>query len=186
MSTPPPPSIAAKSATQGLYIGIYLIVLATLSGMSMAFPVASVIVLAASVFLPFFTYRLLRESAASTGFKVSFAELWAEGIGSYFLAAVLLAAYVYIMLRFVFPDFMQQQLDFVLDALNNGAGTQNPELARLLEATPVPTAVQTAAQAITANITLGALISLIAAACVSVRYSNESRRQAFLNRRNGK
>ena len=170
----PPRTLAAVAAENGLSLGAYLIVLALLSGLSAAFGPATLLVWAGSIGLPFFFYTLLRRN---------YAELWAQSLMSFFLAAMLQAVAVYCALRFIAPDFISSQVDTAIAAFES---TGTPEgdmwastLRNIITETGLPTPVDVTANLIVFNIFCGAVIGLVDSIVLRARYASAERRARY-------
>lgn len=169
---PNPRPILARASENGLWLSIYITVLALSLGVSASFVPAQLIVWAGSAAMPFFLFRLLRRSAIEDG-NISFVELWAEGISSFFLGTLIPALVVYVCLRFVAPTFV---LDTFNDTVEQLIAVGTPEAMSLVEMISeliskgmVPTAVDVVAELISFNFIIGTFMSLFIAALVKLR-----------------
>ena len=169
----PPRPITARAAENGLWLSIYISVLALSMGFSTAFPPAQLVLWVGSIAMPFVVYRLLLRSAVATGGNLSFPELWAEGIASFFLGTLIPALIVYLCLRFAVPTFVSDTLS---EAATQFAAIGTPEadslsqmLSEIVAKGKTPTAVDMAAQLISFNIIAGTSLSLIMAVIVKAR-----------------
>ena len=169
----PPRPITARAAENGLWLSIYISVLALSMGISASFAPAAIVLWGGSIGLPFFVYRLLRRSSQATGGALSFPELWAEGIASFFLGTLIPALLVYVLLRFVAPGFIA---GIFADAiiLFQQQGTPEAEawaesLSNLVSQHNIPSAADVSAQLISFNIIAGTAISLLVSIVVKAR-----------------
>lgn len=180
-STPPAPPrpILARAAENGLRLGLYISALVIATGLSVHYAVASLIVWGGTIGMPFFVYHMLRRSSTSTG-GWGFAELWSEGIASFFLGTLLPAAVAYVCLRFVTPTFISDTVAYAISYVEASGDAAMQPMADSLKAVVarqgLPTAADVAAQLISFNIIAGTLLSLIGALAVTV-----SRRRAAKN-----
>lgn len=177
----PPRSIAARAADGGLIIGALIMIMVLGVGFSAVFGGASIVVWVGTLATPFILYYLLRRSYAETNYGLSVIELWAEGIAMFFLGSLVPATVVYLLLKFVQPDFMANQLELAVEELSRMEATPESEqligtLTTLRDSGLLPTPTQVAAQLIALNIFVGMVLSLIEANILIVRYRNPQRR----------
>lgn len=162
--TPPPAPITERIARNGLFLGIYICVLVVATGLSTRYAAASIVVWVGSLGMPFFVYRLIRRNHLGCR-RPNFPELWAEGIGSFFLATLLPALLTYVLLRFVAPTFIIDTLEQSVVVLRSLGTPQWDEMASAIELLitrhKVPTAADVTSQIISTNIIVGTVISLI-------------------------
>lgn len=163
-------------------MGIYLSVLALASGASLHLPLLSWVVNGLSIAIPFFIYAILRRSLAETGFKATFAEMWAEGIAVFFLGSAIQAVVIYLGLRYWQPDLMGLMVDQTLAAFAQAQVPVPADAAAALELVRHLSPTDVLAQIMSMNLIGGMIISLILAAVLSVRYANQSRRQRYLEK----
>ncbi len=186
--TPSRPSMPLlQSAGQnGIYLGIYLILLAVFAGLGMSFQAATLMVWAGSIYLPFFLYRLLLRNQADSGFKRNPTELWSLGICSFMFAALLQAVVVYAVLRFVVPTFIAEQINASIAMCRELGSPEGENLAdnlqAVIDATGYPTPVSVASNLIVFNIFISAILSLIVSLAIQIRYRSVDRREAYMRR----
>lgn len=171
-----------RAATGGLYLGLYLSVLAIAAGASLNIPLLSWVVNGLSVALPFFVYGLLRKSLAETDFRAKFSEMWAEGISVFFLGSALQAVVIYLGLRYLVPDLMSQIVDQALTAFAQAHVALPEDTAQALELMRRMSPTDILAQIMSMNLIGGMIVSLILAAIVVVRYSNPERRERYIRK----
>ena len=179
MSDTPPArpsrSIASRAAKNGVYLSACICALLLLWGAMTAFPVAGLALWMLSLAMPFILYRLLRDSSLECG-GLSFAEIWAEGIASFFLGSLVPAVVAYALLRFAFPTFIADQVHMAVASLENMETPQAAALADSLEAIyakgALPSAADVAANIISFNIVAGTFLSLLATPFVKLRTRN--------------
>jgi len=123
--------------------------------------------------MPVVIYRLLKRSYCKAHCNFGFAEIWAEGIASFFLGSLVPALTVYLLLKYPFPDFIANQFDNTIElfrAMGNAQGDQWVKiLTDLREKSPIPTAADVAANIISFNIVAGTTLSLLVAPFVKLR-----------------
>ena len=180
----PARAIVNVAAENGAVLGLYLILLAVFTGLSSSFGLASLLVWAGSIYLHFYLYRQMRAHHAESGFSLSLAELWAQALMSFLLAALLQAVAVYVLLKFVAPDFVASQMQLAIDTF---AATGTPEgdiwaktLTDLRKANGVPSAADVVSNLIVFNILCGAFMGFCDALILHARYRSTKRRQQYM------
>lgn len=170
--TPPPRPIMARAAGNGLWTGLYICALVLALGISTKVAAASLVVWIGTLAMPLFVYRMLRRSFVESNGALSFAELWAEGIASFFLGTLLPALVTYLCLKFLVPDFISDTINSAVEYFDALDDPQFAEMAdsirRTAEHNGLPSAVDVTAQLISFNIIAGTFLSLLGAVSVSV------------------
>ncbi len=179
----PPRAIITVAAENGAILGLYLILLAVFTGLSASFGLATLLVWAGTIYLPFYVYKLMRAHHAEAGFSLSMAELWAQALMSFLLGALLQAVAVYVLLRFVAPDFVASQMEQAIETFR-ATGTPEGEmwadtLANIRSANGLPSAADVAANLIVFNIFCGAAIGLVDSIILHARYRSAARRERW-------
>lgn len=146
-------------------------------------PLAGLLVWAAIIYMPFFMYRFMRASFAECRFQLGFAELWAEGIASFFLGSLFPALFAYMALRFAAPDLIDTVFQQSIDTFRS---VQAPEwnawadaLENIRDKAGLPTPADIAAQIISMNLMGGMILSFFLSAWLKIRYSSPRRRERF-------
>lgn len=171
--TPPPPSIATRAAENGIVISGCILVLLIVCGMSIAFPSAGLLIWAGSLAMPIVLYKLLARSYRRGQCALGFAEIWAEGIATFFLGTLVPALAVYLLLKYAYPDFIANQFDNTIEffkAMGNAQGDQWVKtLTDIRAKSSLPTAADVAANIISFNIVAGTTLSLLVTPFVKLR-----------------
>lgn len=172
-NTTPPRPIMARAAENGLYISGFICLLLLLLGAGTTYIVFAQLFLIGAVVMPFLAYRILSRNCRLHGGYLSFAEIWAEGIASFFLGSLIPAVMAYVLLRFAFPDFIYGQVQTSIDILRQvdapEADTIADTLEQLRERGAVPSAADISANIISFNIVAGTVLSLFMAIALSTR-----------------
>ncbi len=179
----PPRAIVTVAAENGAILGLYLILLAVFTGLSASFGLATLLVWAGSIYLPFYVYKLMRSHHAETGFSLSLPELWSQALMSFMLASLLQTVAVYVLLRFVVPGFIASQIQFSIDTFE-AMGTPQGDmwadhLKNMRSLSGVPSALDTASGLIVFNIFCGAIIGFADALILYTRYLSTARRERW-------
>lgn len=173
-SCQPPRLITARAAENGLKISVCIIVLMMSLALSTSFQPAALLLWGGSLAMPWILYKLLQRSQNESCGKLGFAELWAEGIASFFLGSLMPAVVAYALLKYAFPDYIGDQIDAAADIFKT-IHTQKGDMwaqtmERLQNNGATPTAADVAANIISFNIVAGTFISLLVAPFV--RFKN--------------
>lgn len=170
-NTPTPRPITARAAENGLRVGIYLCALLLAAGISASVPFAGLLVWGGTFYLPVFLYRMLRRSDRLAEGSLGFAELWAEGIASFFLGTLFPALLAYVLLKFVAPTFIADTIADAISIFESQGTAEWSQWAENLKTTAgahMPTAVDVSVQLISFNIVAGTTLSLVTAAIVKL------------------
>lgn len=177
-----PRPITARAAENGIYLSIFICVLLLLLGFGTQESLLAFFFLVGAVAMPFFAFSLLSRNCMRSGCFLSFSEIWAEGIVSFFLGSLLPAALCYCALRFAFPSFIPEQVQVTIDTLRQMNTPEMKAISATLENLRaeglMPTPLDIAANIISINIVAGTAVSLIMAIVLSARI----RMRSFRNR----
>ena len=169
--TPPQRPILTRAAENGVRLGTVISVMVLSMGLATVFQPLVLLLWGGTIAMPFITYRMLRRSAVTAGGSLSFPEIWAEGIASFFLASLIPAAIAYICLRFVVPTFIADTLADYISALEAMGSQEFENIAETLSrasAAKMPTATDVAANLISFNIFAGTVLSFVVAVPVAL------------------
>jgi len=171
--TPPPSSIATRAAENGIVISGCILILLAVCCLSIAHTAASFLLWIGTIAMPVVIYKLLTRSYRRGHCSMGFAEIWAEGIASFFLGSLVPALTVYLLLKYAFPDFIANQLDNTIEffrAMGNAQGDQWVKTLTDIRAnSPIPSAADVAANIISFNIVAGTTLSLVVTPFVKLR-----------------
>lgn len=190
--TPVPPSpktIFQRAANDGIAVGILLTAFCVIPNLSVS-PGWSVLLLSGTllslVFLLSYPYRALRRGYARDGFGSRFSDLWSQGIAAFALGGLIHALAIYIVLRFVAPDFIVSRLDMAIDIFNSSSDPVFEDWAGVLQKMKssgmIPTAAEVSAEMITLDVFSGSCLSLVSSAAVKIIYSSPERRRRLLEK----
>lgn len=171
-SCPPPEPVTSRAAANGVVMSGCILFLVLACGFAMSSPLAVIALWAGSLAMPVVIYKMLRRSARRACRPLGFAELWAEGIATFFLGSLIPAVVAYFLIKYVCPDFVSMQLAAATASLEQ-IGTPEAQmwidtLDRLLSQGAIPGAADIAANLISFNIVAGTVLSLIVAVPVSI------------------
>lgn len=171
--TPPPSSIATRSAENGIVISGCIMVLMAVCCLSLVNTFAGLLLWVGTFAMPVVTYKLLARSYRKGQCTMSFAEIWAEGIASFFLGSLVPALAVYLLLKYAFPDFITNQLDSTIELFRSMGNAQGDQWVKTLSDiranAPIPSAADVAANIISFNIVVGTTLSLFVTPFVKLR-----------------
>lgn len=184
-NTSPRRPIMARAAENGLYLSVMMCVLLLLLGGGTVLPLLSWLFLVGAVALPVVAYMILSRNCRRSGADLSFAEIWAEGISSFFLGSLLPAVMTYVLLRFAFPDFVYNQVNTTIEMLGAidtpEAETLASTFRQLVDKGALPSPADIAANIISFNIVAGTVLSLFLAIALSTRLRMERYRNKKSN-----
>lgn len=179
----PPRPIVNVAAENGAILGLYLIMLALMTGAGTTYGIATLAVWLASAYLPVFLYTQMRRHYAEARWQLSVAELWSQALMSFVLGALIQAVAVYILLRFISPSFIATQVQTAIDTFK---ALQTPEgdawaatLERIRANNGTPTAADVTANLIVFNTLCGAVLGLVDSVILAMRYRSPQRRQQY-------
>ena len=181
VNTAPPRPITARIAENGLYLSVFMCALILLMGACTRFPFLALFFFIGAVAMPFFAFSLLCRNCMRSGGFLSFSEIWAEGIASFFHGSHIPAVLCYVSLRFVFPDFLPEQIQKTVDTFREMGTPQAQVWVDMIEKMRadgvLPTPADVAANIISINIVAGTAVSLIMAIVLSARMRIRRMRQ---------
>ena len=167
-----PRKIFNRAGNDGIIVGAYLSGLALMTGFSVKVGLFSILVWVFSLYLPFFVYRLISRGYKADGYRSRFSDLWAQGISTFFFASIILAAVVYVCLRFIAPHFIADQFAAAMALFNQTGTPEGMEIAetlkRVSETNSLPTASDVSMEMIVFNLLVGTVISLFCAAILKL------------------
>ncbi len=166
-------NITTRAARNGIVLSVCICILIALFGLSASFAPAGILLWAGSLAMPVVTYKLLKRSYVTHNCTPGFAELWAEGIASFFLGSLLPALMAYLLLKYAFPEFTADQFDNTIATLRSLNSPEGDNLAQQLSsiqsAAALPTAADILANIISFNIVAGTALSFLATPFVKIR-----------------
>lgn len=182
--------ILNRAGHNGLWLGAYLSAMAVGTALSASVPLMSLAVWALTIYLPFYTYRLIVRGFAASDFRSRFVDLWAEGIVSFLLGSLFQALVIYVGLRFIDPGFIASQVETAVELLRAAAEPSAAAMADNIEATVaaagLPKAVDVAVQMIAFDVIAGFVLSLFASAAAMAAYSSADKRRRYIDSRKPK
>lgn len=110
-----PRSIYERAAYNGLWMGLYFVVLFLLMVATIRLGVLNILVMAMICFTPFLIYRQLKRTHLDAHGMESFSGLWMQGILTFCCGSIILCAASYIFLRWCYPTFMYDSCLQILD-----------------------------------------------------------------------
>lgn len=177
MNTPstctPARPVLARAADNGMVLAICITALTLLCGAAMYSGLASLLMIVLSLAMPWILYRLLLRSRRHSCSTANFAELWAEGIASFFLGSLIPAVVAYLLLKFAFPGFIADCVNEAIasfEAMDTEQGEMwASTMRRIVEHNALPGASDVAANIISINIVAGTVMSLFVVPFVSMK-----------------
>ena len=99
-------SVYKRGADDGLFFGIYLIIMFFSSAFSMAVPFAGLLSIILVLGVPFLIYRFLRRSYVNDSGTTQFSALWVQGITTFFCGSLISGIAALVYMQWVNPDFI--------------------------------------------------------------------------------
>ena len=163
-------SVYVRGAEDGLLLGPLMAAGVVLTGVAAYAPWVVVVSLALLMAVPVAAYILLHRAYAADRRGCTLSALWLQGICTFFCGGLLMAAAVYVALRWVRPGFVTEQVSTAaaLYAASGDAGARDmgETLRRAVEARILPSAVEVALELLYAAVFSGSLLSLVLAAVI--------------------
>jgi hypothetical protein len=151
-------------------LGIIMIVLFLAAAYSLQIPMLGIPALALIVAVPFVVYFMIRRDYLRYPGMRFFSALWLHGICTFFFGSLLLAAAMYVFLRFIEPTFIIDNLRNAIDVYRSLGVPEATEMADAMQAIidkhMVPSAISFAIGSIWSTVFSGSMLSLLIALLV--------------------
>lgn len=172
------PSVYSLGATDGFWIGLIMGLCAVCIILCVQYPFLSLPGLALFICTPFFAWMFLKRRWIEGEVPPSFSAVWLHGICIFLFGGLILALIMYVMLRFVTPNWIESQTLLTAQRLADDPETarQASTLYRIAESGQLPSAIYTAVSSIWLVAFTGSLWSMIFALILT-------RTRHFINRR---
>lgn len=173
------PSVLKRGADDGFAVGIVLCAIFLLSAYSVRTPMLSVPALVFVLFVPVMAYKLMRRDYLRLPSMRFFSALCMHGICMFFFGSLLLAAVMYVFMRYVQPDYLTDTMQQAIDAYNTIGTPQAREAAHMLQMMIdkhlLPSAISLAVTSIWSTTFFGSILSMILAWLVRKINGNKSK-----------
>lgn len=167
-------SIYKVAADCGLYMGAWMSAIFLAMAYATSVPGLSLIAIALLIGLPFFLFRIMRRYQRLSTTHVQMSALWMLGMMSCIFGGILLAAAVFIFLRFIDPEFIYRQLGQALEVYNQNKELVDPTALKMLnniyENRQIPSAIQSAMSMMWCASFFGSILSLFEALIATATY----------------
>lgn len=165
-------NIYARGADDGLWMGLYIIVIFALTVVSQSLPLASVPAMAMMLAMPFLTFRFLKRTHnAAHGMSV-FSALWMQGITMFACASLIFGMATFCYLRWINPRYILEVLAQVAqtysDAPHESTRMLAEECAMIVRTGAVPPASGVVMSLMWTVMFSGSLLSMACALCVRI------------------
>lgn len=165
-------SVYRRGAEDGLKLGPVLMLTVTLVGATPFVPWLTLPALASIVAVPVMAYILLKRGAAEDGEDSTFSATWLHGTTMFFFSGLLLALYIFVVLRWWQPDYYERVFDMTIEMLQNQPGAQANEMVEQMQQmkengempTPFDTSIEMLYFATVSGAMLTTVLALIARA----------------------
>lgn len=165
-------NIYARGADDGLWAGLYIVVISALSAISLTHPLASVPAMAMTIGMPALTFWFLKRThTAAHGMSV-FSALWMQGITMFACASLIFGLAAFCYLRWINPRYIIQVLTTVAEtyATSDQESTRMlaEECAMIVRSGNVPPPSGVVMSMMWMVMFSGSLLSMVCALCVRV------------------
>lgn len=166
-------SVYMLGAEDGLLMGPLMTAAIVLCGMSTYYAWVSIPALVCLFAVPVLAYFRLAYGYRKGGCRMSFSGLWLRGICMFFFGSLILAAVVFVLLRWFDPGFVIHQIDKSIEIYNSMGNKEMADtLAVVKKSEMLPTALDMSLMLIYIAVFSGSILSLIYAAII--RRSNRN------------
>jgi hypothetical protein len=164
------PSVYKRGADDGLRLGIFMIASFLSAAYSVHIPVLGLLAFALAIAVPFVVYHFIKRDYLKYPEMGFFSAMWMHGIAAFFFGSILLAAVMYVFLRFIEPNFVIDNLRSAISiyrSLNMAEATEMANsLQLLIDKHLVPSAISFAVTSIWSVVFSGSMLSLLIALLV--------------------
>lgn len=166
-------SVYRRGADDGLFFGIYLIIMFFASAFSMAVPFAGLLSIILLLGVPFLIYRFLRRSYVNDNGTTQFSALWVQGITTFFCGSLISGIVAFIYMRWINPDFILSQVQALIDVYMTTDWVEGKEIAEVLKKmianNMLPTPINIVIESIWLAVFTGSILSMILSIVVQTR-----------------
>lgn len=166
-------SVYRRGADDGLFFGIYLIIMFFASAFSMAIPFAGLLSIILVLGVPFIIYRFLRRSYVNDNGTTQFSALWVQGITTFFCGSLISGIVALIYMKWINPDFILTQIQTLIDVYMANDWKEGKEIAevltKMIENNMLPTPINIVIESIWLAVFTGSILSMIVSMIVQAR-----------------
>ena len=166
-------SVYKRGADDGLFFGIYLIIMFFSSAFSMAVPFAGLLSMLLVLGVPFLIYRFLRRSYVNDSGTTQFSALWVQGITTFFCGSLISGIVALVYMQWINPDFIATQVQSLIDVYMATDWEEGKEIAKVLtkmiEQNLLPTPINIVIESIWLAVFTGSILSMILSIVVQAR-----------------
>lgn len=160
-----PKSVYLLGAEDGVVMGPLMTLAMVLSGASAYLPWLAIPGLLCIFAVPVAAYMRLAISHRNAPHAMTFSALWLQGICMFFFGGLVMAAVVFVLLRWGAPDFVLRQFDAAIkiySSMDNATAAEMADVFRKAkEAGLVPSALDVALQLLFFAVFSGSILSII-------------------------
>ena len=158
-------SVYVLGAENGLVLGPVLTLAALLVGATTYNALMFVPAVIALIAVPAVAYMQLRRTMATQPSLATFSALWLQGICAFFFGGAIMAALCYAAMRWIWPGFIIDQVQTVIEIYG---AVNDPEaqdiartLQRLMDSHSLPAAIDIALELLYVAVFTGSLLSML-------------------------
>lgn len=165
-----PYDVFGRASRIGPVAGVYFTALFLSAAYAGMHPLLSLVALAMILAVPWLLYLRLSQGVGDRG-PLRTSPLWTEGVYTFLFGGLVMALLVYLWLKYVDPDYLQNQLRLAAELLRENPEAAGPELRQNIEAVleqgTMPGAIQMAMSLFWTVTFTGAVLSLLVAYIVA-------------------
>lgn len=158
-------SVYKRGGDDGFVFGIYLVVMFFATAYSMAVPFAGLLSTLMMLAVPVVMYRFLRRTYVAFGGKLTFSELWLQGIVTFFCGGLISGLVAVVFMRWIQPDFIVSQANAAIKIWEESGLPQGQEMADVLrkaiEQKMIPSSIQLVIEMLWLQVFSGSILSIV-------------------------
>ncbi len=166
-------SVFRRGADDGFYFGIYLTILFFSMIYSFKVPLLGLVSTIMIIVVPVITYKFLRRYFIEEQGTLRFSVLWMHGIVIFFCGSLILAIVSYVFMRWIQPDIMLSQVQYLIEVYRDSGWARGEEFAGLLEEiidkNMLPSAISVSMEMVWLGTFSGSLLSMLISLLVMSR-----------------
>ncbi len=166
-------SVYAYGAEDGLVVGPLMALAIVCMGASTYIPLLFIPAVVLALAVPVFAYKFLARTYKAQPLVSTFSALWLEGICMFFFGSLIMAAVVYLTVRFLKTTFMVDQINTFIDIYGKVDDPQARSMVKMMKTIlaegMIPTPIQIALELVYMAVFSGSLLSMFFALIIRRR-----------------
>lgn len=124
------PSVYTRGAQDGIFMGLYMIVIFLMAAYQIYVPLLNVIFLALALGVPFIAYFMMRRDFLKIPQMRFFSAVWMHGISIFLFGSLILSIGVFVFLKWIEPYYFSNLID---QAIASARMLSTPDTEQLAE-----------------------------------------------------